>query len=88
MPNQRKQGKKEIGVWVEDSEKAQIDAMLKKHGVKNVADLLRAVREGRVTISPAAHALLLSAIGSQQSGYGGMLFGFITLAALALYALA
>jgi hypothetical protein len=34
MPNQRKQGKKKIGAWGDDSEKEQIDAMLKKHGVK------------------------------------------------------
>jgi len=34
MPNQRKQGKKKIGAWGDDSEKEQIDAMLKKHGDK------------------------------------------------------
>jgi hypothetical protein len=84
MPNQRKQGKKKIGAWVDDAEKAQIDAMLKKHGVKNVAELLRAVREGRVTISPAAYALLLSAVGAQQSGCGGTLVALAILAGLAL----
>lgn len=68
MPNQRKQGKKKIGVWVEDEEKAQIDAELKKHGVKNVAELLRAVREGRVKISPHVQALLLAAMGTQSGG--------------------
>ena len=83
MPNQRKQGKKKIGAWVDDSEKAQIDAMLKKHGVKNVAELLRAVRDGRVTISPAAHALLLSAVGA-QSGCGGALVALAILAGLVL----
>lgn len=61
MPNCRKPNKKKIGVWITDLEKAQIDAMLKKHGVKNVAELLRLVRAGRVTILPAAHVLLLSA---------------------------
>lgn len=87
MPNQRKQGKKKIGAWVDDSEKAQIDAMLKKHGVKNIAELLRAVREGRVTISPAAHALLLSAVGAQQNGCGPLI-GLLILAGFALYAFA
>jgi hypothetical protein len=87
MPNQRKQGKKKIGAWVDDAEKAQLDAELKKHGCKNLAELLRAVREGRVRIDPRVHALLLSATGASQSGCGGMLFGFIILAGLALYAL-
>lgn len=64
--------------------KRQIDAMLKKHGVKNVAELLRAVRECRVTISPAAHALLLSAVGTQQTGCGSAL-ALLILAGLALY---
>ena len=84
MPNRRKPGKKKIGVWITDAEKHQIDAMLDKHGVRNVAELLRAVREGRVTISPAAYALLLSAVGAQQSGCGGALVALAILAGLAL----
>ena len=84
MPNQRRQGKKKIGVWVDDNEKAQIDTMLKKHGVKNVAELLKAVREGRITVSPATYALLLSAVGAQQSGCGGALVALAILAGLAL----
>lgn len=73
MPNQRKQGKKKIGAWVSDEEHAQLKAAMKQHGVANLAELLRAVRERRIKISPHIHALALSAMGAQQSGCGPML---------------
>jgi hypothetical protein len=88
MPNQRKQGKKKIGAWVDDAEKAQLDAQLKKHGFKSLADLLRAVREGRVKIDPGTYALLLSATGASNSGCGGAMCALIFAAGLVLYCIA
>jgi hypothetical protein len=81
MPNQRKPGKKKIGVWVTDEEQSQINAELKKHGMKNVAELLKAIREGRVKVSPHVQALVAAAVGSSQSGCGP-LFALVILGAV------
>lgn len=61
MLNQRKDGKKKIGAWVTDEEKDMLDREIKKHGLKNVAELLRAVREGTVKISPHVKAMAVMA---------------------------
>lgn len=74
MPNQRKPGKKKIGVWVTDEEKVLIDRELKKHGLSNVAELLKAVREGTVKISPHIKTLALAAMGAQAGGAGCLWF--------------
>lgn len=43
MANQRKAGKKKIGFWVDDAEKAALTKEAKKAGYKNLADWLRSL---------------------------------------------
>lgn len=68
MPNQRKEGKKKIGVWVTDEEQALQNAKLKEHGLKNVAELLKAIREGTIKVSPHIKTLAIAAVGTSGTG--------------------
>lgn len=43
MANQRKAGKKKVGFWVDDSEKAAMLKAAKKAGYDNLADWLRSL---------------------------------------------
>lgn len=40
MPNQRKAGKKKVGVWLTDAEKEELRKIAKQHKVNNLSDFL------------------------------------------------
>lgn len=86
MANQRSKDKVKVQTYLHKDDEKLLREVAKKNGYSNLAEFFQAVARGAVKVPPHIHALVISAMGAQQSGCGGMLFGLLILAGLVLYA--